>query len=197
MIKQILLIVVSCLSLSAFAAPFSSVAPGLETIVGKLEKYPETSQFIQAIEGQPITIKWIAFGNPDFNAFWSAEKRLVAINSSRQWTEGELLYSVLFELHNASCTPELIRLDKMAAQKQIGKKKYVEAVEKIEYDNVLKTSQLLESGVRLGYFPKNTYLPQYPGFKEHLRFQIETGHSGFIAQKYDDLGSLPLPSYLK
>lgn len=178
--------------------PFIGVPATMQREVGMLMHFDATRSFLNSFGNEkPISLQWLSLGKESSNAFWSMEKRLIALNASREWDEGEVIYSILFELHNAKASQQLMELDKQAAKKQISKSQYVESVERVEYQNVLKTSQLLEEGVRLGYFPKQTYIPDYPSFPEHFRLQIEHGHSAFIGEKYDALNAFPLPMYLR
>lgn len=168
--------------------PLTHVPSSMQKEINQLLHFPKTRQFITSLQSEgPINLNWIPMGDRNFHAFWSSKKRLVALNSSRQWNPGEKIFSILFELHNAKANKELSHLDQLASKNKISKNKYVEAVERIEYMNMLKTARLLEEGVHLGYFPKETYIPENPTFREHFKIQKECGHSAFIAKKYDDL----------
>lgn len=178
--------------------PFLEVPLTMRPQVEMLMHFDGTRSFLNSFDQEPpITLQWISLGKESSNAFWSVEKRMIALNASKEWEEGEMIYSILFELHNAKASEALISLDKQAANQQITKSQYVESVERVEYQNVLETARLLEEGVDLGYFPKETYIPAYPDFPEHFRLQVEYGHSAFIAAKYDALNIYPLPQYLR
>lgn len=179
-----------------FGSYFSSIPPTVQTEVSLLWRYPETNKFVKKVlkEG-PIALQWIPLGEE--HAYWSAEKRVIALNSSRPWEEGEKIYSILFELHNADATTAFNNLDIKASKNRLSKAYYVETVERLEYNNLLKTSKLLEAGVRKGYFPSSTYIPDCPPFQEHFQLQKRYGHSRFIANKYDLLINHPLPRYLR
>jgi hypothetical protein len=195
---SLVLVAASLFFSSLHGAAFSDIPSSMQPQISLLQRFPDTRLFIDTLQvKEPITLKWLPLGADNSNAFWSIQKNLIALNASRNWEEGEMIYSLLFELHNAASSPQLIHLDMLASKKQISKQDYVLAVEQIEYNNVLSVSNLLEKGVRLGYFPRSTYIPQYPDFKEHLKMQRECGHSAFIAQKYEHLNRLELPSYLK
>lgn len=179
------------------ASPFTQVPPAIEREVSDLLNFPPTRTFIESLEKEgAITLKWLPLGSDHFNAFWMGSERLVAINSSRKWHEGEKLYSILFELHNASAEKEFLHLDALAYKKSITQSQYVEAIERIEYQNGTKTGELLKKGVISGYFSKNSRFPQYPDFEEHFKLQMKCGHSDHIAQRYNELvsGKFPPPN---
>lgn len=173
------------LSTSLFA--FTSVPEELKNEVAMIQSFPETRALVQSLEQEgPITLRYLEI-KAGFNAFWASEKRVIAINSAKRWSPGEKLYSLLFELQNANADKQLKRLDELASQGQIAKQDYVESVEKAEYQNVVKTSQLLRRGIEQGYFPRGMSIPFYPNLQDHLYMQKVSGHSGAIAGKYDDL----------
>lgn len=180
-------LVLFLLSSSLFA--FNSVPKELQNEVTMLQNFPETKALVQSIENEgPVSLRWMEI-KAGFNAFWSGEHRIIAINSAKRWSSGEKLYSLLFELQNAHADKELRHLDDLASKKQIDKQRYIESVEKAEYQNVVKTSQLLQRGISQGYFPRNMQIPYYPGLIEHLHMQKMSGHSDAIANKYEDLSS--------
>lgn len=177
------------LSFSLFAETyFSNVPPILKKEVDMLTRFPDTKTLLSSLANEgPITLQWISMGDQGFNAFWASEERTIGLNASKQWSEGEKIYSILFELHNAVSTKQFDYLDRLALLRQIDKQRYIEEVEKIEYQNGVKTSFLLKRGVQLGYFPNGCRFPIYPDFNEHLQFQKESGHSAFIGNRYEAL----------
>lgn len=174
---------------TGFGQLFVEVPLAMQGEVAMLLKCPETRSLLDAIESEGhVKLLWMPF-EKNFHACWSPKRRFVALNSSKGWREGEKLYSILFELHNASTTAQLVYLDQLAALGQMEKQQYIEAVERIEYRNALNTNALVEKGVRAGYFPREMEIPVYPNFQEHFAQQMHCGHAGCIGQKYEDLST--------
>lgn len=166
--------------------PFADVSSEMQYQAEMLLRYPDTREFLYSLQKEgPIALKWIPMGKDSFNACWYGEKRMVCLNSSKQWTESRKFFSILFELQNAYSNHQFVYLDELASKGQISKQSYVEAVETVEYQNVVRTIEFLKKGIHLGYFPSYTEIPVFSDFKEHLEIQKHTGHSAFIAQKYD------------
>ncbi len=192
--KYFSLIILSFLNLYSslgFARPFVSIPEGMQKETTLLLQFPETNAILNKLQANgPLNLRWIPLGNRGFNAFWSQDQRLIGLNGSISWTTGKKLFSLLFEMHNAMADDQLAALDRLALRKEISKNDYVIAVEEIEYQNVIKTSQLLKRGVNLGYFPRDIEIPVYPNLKEHLQLQRNCGHSKVISQMYDDLTHL-------
>lgn len=181
--KNYLIILCSSLFLQ-----FTSVPKILQKAAETINKFPQSRELLASIEEEgPITLEWAPCGKELFYACWIGEERIIVLNSSKQWTEGKKISSILFELHNAKRDAEFINLNKLAFFNQISKEEYVETVENYEYLNAVMTKELVDKGIRLGFFPKDASLPIYKDFAEHYRWQIELGHSALIAQQYDSL----------
>lgn len=185
MFKRLLLILL--FPLTCFATNYPR---GMEYALSQLNRYPEANAFLKSVEREgPITFRWQAFGQNAARALWYGGTREIYLNASYSWTEGAKISSLLFEMHNAKIQGELSRLDQLAITGQISKADYVRSVEKIEYDNTLKTAAMTMRGIRAGYLPYDAYLPVYNNFKDHFARQIEGGHSAFIACCFDALTS--------
>ncbi|MDR3624226.1 MAG: hypothetical protein P4L16_03680 [Chlamydiales bacterium] len=167
---------------------FKQVPLVLQKAVNTLSHFPDSHQFIQHCEKRGgITLAWAPLGKDMCDACWIGEKRAIILNSSKQWTLGKQISSIIFELHNAASDEHFIQLNKLAYEGKITKDEYVESVEKQEYLNSLETQQLITKGIKLGYFPKDTFLPIYKSFEEHFKWQIALGHSDLIAQQYEEM----------
>lgn len=164
-------------------------APQLRNCLATLQKLPEVKDLITAIQ-QEGSIR-LALNksklSEQFGAFWDVDRRIIFVNLSWHQKEGELLASILFELHNASINSKINQLDHLASTGKIERDKYVEAMEFLEYQNAVKASALLKKGVELKIFPPSAYLPLYSSFEEHFRMQKIGGHSAWFAHNYDNL----------
>lgn len=154
-----------------------------------LQQATEVKQLIAKIlkEG-PITIK--ANRNvlaQQFGAFWDLDRRIICVDVSASRSAGDIIGSILFELHNAAATSRLNRLDDLAVEGRLDKENYVRAVEHVEYQNSLNASRIANEGIRKGIFPASAYLPTYRNFDEHYYYQKQGGHSAWIAKNYDYL----------
>lgn len=122
-----------------------------------------------------------------FGAFWDLDKRFICVDVSSSRSNGDIIGSILFELHNAAATSRLNRLDDLAIHGKIDKENYVRAVEHVEYQNSLNASRIAAEGIRKGLFPASAHLPTYRNFEEHYYYQKKGGHSAWIARNYDYL----------
>lgn len=164
-------------------------APQLQKAYSKLIMLPEVRRLISAIEQDgPITITSInTHLSKQFGALWDPINRRICVNMSSNRSEGSIIGSILFELHNASVNSKLNRLDYLAAIGKIDRENYVRGIEYLEYINSLNASQISEKGIREGLFPPSSFLPTYGTFEEHYRIQKLGGHSAVIARNFDEL----------
>lgn len=176
-------------SFSAEAASESSVrcAPELKKHFQALLKIPEAKAIIEKIrqEGSFQIIVESTGLTRRFGAFWDPNRRIICIDASSDLSGGEVIGSLLFELHNASVNLQFDHLDKLAAGGKITKEHYIESMEYIEYLNSLSTSKIASTGIRMGVLPLEARLPTYPNFKEHFKAQKSSGHSACFARNYD------------
>jgi hypothetical protein len=159
----------------------------LQAHLKKIQKLPEARELIAKVQKDgPISIEALTSSlSQQFGAFWDADRRTIGVNAQR--TEGAVIASILFELHNASITAKLDRLDYLASTGKIAKEQYVESVERLEYQNSINASNMAKKGIDAGLFPKTAFLPTYPTFTEHYQVQKQGGHSAWIAKTFDQL----------
>lgn len=195
-------IIIACfcvLSLNQISAAYSAnnynqndfidCAPQLQHCLKAIQKVPEAKNLLAGIlqEG-PIRIAASREHlSEQFGAFWDVDRRIICVNLSANRTEGELIGSILFEMHNASVNSKLNQLDNLASSGKIDRESYVQAVERLEYYNSVNASAIAEKGIRMGVFPPDARLQIYSSFEEHYRFQKIGGHSAWIAKNYDQL----------
>jgi hypothetical protein len=174
------------LSGSLFAYP--SHSPQLASPIKTLYQFEETKQLIGRVEAEGvITIQAASLGIHASNAAWFPDERTIRINFSKKRSQGSLICSLVFEIHNALSQCQFDHFDRLATQGKISKEKYIEAVEYLEYTNALKTAQVLKNGVNKGIFPSDAYYSVAPTFTEHFMIQKQAGHSQFIGDIWQSL----------
>lgn len=177
------------ITISAFANQVFCVKE-LQPFYNTLQQLPETQKLIAKVTQEgPISIKINTHLPIKFGAFWGSYDRTIFVNLPPGYTKGEIMGSILFELHNALVDKEMVRLDQLAMQGKIDKATYVREVEYLEYCNSKKASHIATQGIQKGIYPKEAHLNTYPNFDEHFRVQQWAGHSAWIAKNYDDLVS--------
>lgn len=122
-----------------------------------------------------------------FGAYWDRQLRVIGVNMSPHASEGAIIGSILFELHNALGNSKVDQLDRLAQTRQISREKYVEKMEYLEYQNSKMAAQLAEEGIQAGLFPRDARLPTYSCFDEHFYYQKMSGHSDWFAQAFDEI----------
>ncbi len=184
---MIRLVSLACLLFCAVTSSISAQPSRLEACLMKMQKSPEVRQLMSEIEREgPIHI--IADTKPlskEFGAFWDCEQRLICVNVTPKRTEGELIGSILFEMHNALSDRQFQRLDELASRGQIDRDSYVRKMEYLEFQHSHKAAALAQAGIEKGIFPRDARLYTYPTFEEHFRMQQIGGHSYWIAKNYD------------
>ncbi len=153
-----------------------------------LQKLPRAKAFIETVleEGE-ISIQENRVFPQSFTAYWDSREKTIWLTTTKGASREALMSSLLFELHNASRERDFQYFDTLAAQRKISKKKFVEAIEYIEYQNLLATVSILEEGIEKGVFPSECKRTYDSTFKEHFHTQKETGHSAWIEEHYDYL----------
>lgn len=181
---------------SLHAIQISRHSPRVSKAFETIQKLPEIKQLIAAIEKEgTVHVDVRDLPHEEFDAYWEGTERLIRINESRNEEFGTFLCSLLFELHNAHTNREIVRLGTLAYQGQLTKDQYVESVERLEYQNALQTSALLEKGISLKIFPESARWHLYNNFDDHYKAQQILGHSGWIANQYDSMGKGYVPYY--
>lgn len=167
--------------------PTIRCAPELKKHFQALLKIPEAKAVIEKVrqEGSFQIIVESTGLTRQFGAFWDPDRRIICIDASNDQSEGDIIGSLLFELHNAAVTSQFDRLDERAAKSEITKELYVESMEYIEYLNSLSASKIASKGIRMGVLPADAGLPTYPNFQEHFKAQKSSGHSACFARNYD------------
>lgn len=149
---------------------------------------PEAKELYVNVQKQgPIKIEMFPMENEESEAFWDGNDRAIRINSLKNSSEGVLISSILFELHNALTNYQLIYLVDLAVTGQISQEVYVENVERMEHQNALRTSELIDIGIKKGLFPSDAYWPIFKNFEDHYQIQQIQGHSAWLANHYNQI----------
>lgn len=164
-------------------------APQLKNIVAIIQKLPEAEKLISDIQKEGrITITVNRSGMlDDFGAYWDPDNRQICVNVKGDSSQGTIIGSILFELHNASVNSKIDYYDNLARTGQINREAYVRAIEHLEYQNSLNAAKLAQKGIDQGLYPSSSRLYTYSNFEEHYRYQKIGGHSAWIARTYDNL----------
>jgi hypothetical protein len=172
------------------AAPNSTATvncePSLQKHLEAILKIPEAKNLLNTIRKEG-SIHIVAGNSPlakRFGAFWDPDQRAIFIDTAR--SEGSIIGSLIFELHNASVDSHFNYLNEMAHQGRISKEKYIESMEYMEYINSKNASKLASTVIKMRVLPKDAFLPTYDNFKEHLQAQKQSGHSDCFARNFDN-----------
>lgn len=190
LIYTILLTINFCLFANFNEKTIDSIkcVPQLRQYLAKIEKIPEARKLITSIQTTgPIQILIDNNQANQFEAYWDPSKRVIAVSYPQHPNEGEIIGSILFELHNASVDHRFKQLFSMVSQRKISKALFIESMEYLEYTNSLNAAKIAEIGIRKGVFPSSAHLPTYSSFKEHFSQQKQSGHSAWFARLYDNL----------
>lgn len=158
----------------------------LEATLDNLIRLPEARQLLEKVNKQgPIGL--VLDSRAESGAYWDSYHRKIGVNHTMLHTRGALINGILFELHNAVQDKMLNHYTTLAARGRISKEDYVEAIEKIEHENAVSASGLLKKGVEEKIYPEDASWTVFHEFADHYLVQQVTGHSNFIADRYDHL----------
>lgn len=163
----------------------------LQQILNKILSVTEARKLITEIQSEG-NIRILVSNHPlakQFGAFWDVDERTICVNMRSIKSEGEMIGSILFELHNAAANSKIEHIYDLATKGKITRENYVKEMEYLEYVNSIKCAALAKKGISQGIFPKNACLHTYKSFEEHFYFQKKEGHSAFVAKTYDMLAS--------
>lgn len=189
--KYIIAMLLTLSPITLMAAPIQPVNchPQLQAHFVKMLSLPEVRELVSKVQSEgPINIMTLNNSlSKQFGAFWDLDHRTICICMTPETTSGDIISSILFELHNAEATSKINEVDYLARSGQINKQQYVESIEYIEYENSLKASKIANKGISKGLFPRDSFLPTYRDFQEHFYYQQKGGHSAAVGKNYDNL----------
>lgn len=179
------------ISLHAKNSTYVACVPELQQCLKKIQMLPEGRELIMKIQQEgPIRIGLARTQlSSEFGAFWDPDRRMICLNPSWHGSEGEMIASILFEMHNALVSSKMEKLNYLAECGQISRDKYVESFERLEYENSVNASRIAKKGIQMGIFPPSSKMHVYKDFEEHFHYQIISGHSRWIARNFDNLCS--------
>lgn len=165
---------------------FAFYPPELKKTVMTLQKLPEFRILLAQIsqEGK-VGIEMAPSYSESFDAMWDSSRRVIMVNPNKRTSEGNLICSIIFEMHNASTDKQFVELVKKAREGSISKDDFVLSVERMEHDNCLKTIAILQKGMANGIFPDTSKWKVFKNFEDHYKIQQIHGHSGWLADSYD------------
>lgn len=161
----------------------------LKGAVEKIQKIPELRRLILSVQREgPIRIivnntRLSEF----FGAYWNRDQRTICLAMTYGVTEGSIIGSIIFELHNALVDKKFEQLQRLVLSRKITKESYVREMEYLEYINSINAAKLAQIGIDKGIFPWDAKLPTYSNFEEHFTEQKRSGHSSCFEKIYDDL----------
>jgi hypothetical protein len=167
---------------------FADYPNSIKPIVETLQKLPEVRALLGKInEEGPIRISLHQDKQGQFDAFWDGEGRTILLNPYRLHKKGDWLFSILFEMHNASTDQTINKLMEQASLNQISKDEWVRSMEYMEFQNSLNTCKLVEKGIQSGVFPRDTPINIFYTFDVYYWVQQIMGHSDWHANTYDSV----------
>jgi len=162
--------------------------PELRPILEKLQSLPESDEVIQKVlEQGPLSIEHNTTLSTQFEGYWDAYSRAIYISQTDDNSECSLITTLLFELHNALRTDDIEHMYSLASKRAIGRDDFIEQFEFLEYQNALATSQIIDHGASLGYFPYGCAWRIATDFASHFEVQLRMGHSESLGALYDEL----------
>ena len=154
-----------------------------------IQKHPEAEQLMQEIQ-KDGPIRFAVHDHPvvrQFGASWDTLQRTILISPYPERPEGEIIASILFEMHNASVSKQLVALEEKVQRGELSRQDYIRNVEYLEYLNSKRCAELAQKGIDRGLFPATARLPTYRDFDEHFYYQQISGHSEAVGRIYDQI----------
>lgn len=155
-------------------------AQELKSIIKSIDSYPPTHKLLEAVMSK-VTPLCVVIGQTPFLASWTPETNTITLDKKLSGPDQQITF-LLFELLNALSEEEFEKLRKV----DINKSSYVEGVEKLEHDNLLKLDELLNAAIADGLITKKVIrvIKDFPAFYRHQQL---TGHAKKIGERYDRL----------
>lgn len=153
-----------------------------------IKKLPEVQKLVNKIlkEGS-FSIVSSDRETSGFQGMWDSRQRRIVMNPYTNPSLGERINTLMMELHNAAADRELTKTFHQAKAGKLSKDAYVEAVERIEHANAVKSSRLLAQGIRQRLYPRDAAWDIYENFDDHYMLQQILDHSTWIAYLYNGL----------
>ena len=121
----------------------------LQDILDLVYQIPSAKPLLsQALELGAVRIKLNRNSSFPFDAYWDSTSRTIFVNRSFRAPQGQVLWPLLFELHNAARQRDFNHIDALAKMRAISREDYIKEAEYIEYQNALATSSLFEEAIK-------------------------------------------------
>lgn len=179
------------------AITLTKSSPMAQKAISTLQKLAQYPALIKEIEKNgPIKLEMANLKDEQFDAFWDSTNRTIRINLLKNEKFDVLIVSILFELHNAKSDLRFKELYTKAKFGQITKEKYVEEVERMEHQNALSTSLIIDNGIKIGLLNEEARWPILKNFDDHYALQQLKDHSQWIANNYDSMSPKRKVNYI-
>ncbi len=157
--------------------------------LNRIQQLPEAREMMQAIQKEgPIRIAISDNAvSKQFGACWDVEQRVILIYPPFHYSMGQIIGSILFEMHNARTHSQILHYDALAIEGKIDREAYIRSIEHMEYVNSKNTAAMVDAGIARGIFPPESKRNTYRDFEEHYYYQQYGGHSAWIGRSYDHL----------
>lgn len=161
----------------------------LKVCLNKIQQLSEAKDLMATIQKEgPIRFaKSNHTLSKQFGAFWDMDQRVICVYPEFHRNEGEMIQSLIFEMHNALISSKIEAFDRLASERKIGREDYIRSIEHLEYVNSKNASALVEKGIQKGIFPISARMNTYRNFEEHFYYQKLGGHSDWIGKTFDML----------
>lgn len=184
--KRLFLIGILFFSTTWAAVSQVECSPKLEKVYELVLEVPEVESLVdQILKKGPLQIEMNRHLSKQFEGYWDGQDRTIYITKTDS-TAGKIS-TLIFEMHNAAYDDELERLDSLAKLGQISRSEYIRSVEFWEYQNAKRCAEILDKGIAMGLFPRESHWPISSNFEDHFQIQKKAGHSAHIGKMYDQL----------
>ena len=190
MIKKIFNIIIISLCVifttEASEPKFASYPRDLKPIVQMIMRSPDARNLLAKVSREgPVRIEVRHSKGCEFEGYWEGVSRTITINRPQNHNPGEVINTLLFEMHNAEADRRLRGVTDQACAGLIDKETFVRETERIEHENCLKTYRIIAKEIRSGTFPRSAQHPIIWNFNDHYKQQQLLGHSIWLAEEYD------------
>lgn len=164
------------------------LSPPVEQAISIIKQMPECKPLLAKI-AEEGGFRVVENKTAPFGAQWNPNTRVIEINSLNHATVGDVIVSLLFELHNAGTDARLRYLQDCAHARSISRQRFVRKMEQREWKNWEATCALVQIGKQRGLFPAQTMAVSFGTFDRYLDMQNAGGHTQFHADIYNFLSS--------
>lgn len=159
----------------------------LRGIVDRLRSLPEARALMEKANRRGnVAVAWHKEKTASFNGLWNGTERTIYVNQSNGRQTGDLIQTLIFELHNAAGSDYLEELWDKARAGTIDKESFIANLERWEHEHVVKAAAMIDKGIERGLFPLMATLGASSDFHSHYMIQQLAGHSQWYSKHYDE-----------